>query len=83
MDTWVLAILTKQGFVESSAGVEEGPLGLVLGSTGFYAEQGGQVADTGVITAGGARFAVSSAQVKMEKGRRWGLGDWWASRVQC
>ncbi|KAL6774483.1 TSA1 [Auxenochlorella protothecoides x Auxenochlorella symbiontica] len=63
VDTWVLAILTKQGFVESSAGVEEGPLGLVLGSTGFYAEQGGQVADTGVITAGGARFAVSSAQV--------------------
>ena len=35
---------------------------LVLDQTPFYAEMGGQVADQGVITCGGAKFAVSNVQ---------------------
>ncbi len=42
---------------------EEGPVGVVLGATSFYAESGGQVADCGVITAAVASFDVTDVQV--------------------
>lgn len=63
METEVQAILTAGGFVETSEGAGEGPLGLVLASTSFYAESGGQVADTGALLSSSARFCVQDTQV--------------------
>ena len=64
--TRVAAILTKSGFVEatSDGGIEEGaPIGIVLEKTPFYAESGGQVADTGALTNSSGAFAVSDTIV--------------------
>ena len=59
----VMAILSSSGFVDSSEGCE-GPVGLVLDSTNFYAEQGGQVADVGSFTSSSGRtFEVQDTQV--------------------
>ncbi|KAL4446750.1 hypothetical protein ABPG77_007994 [Micractinium sp. CCAP 211/92] len=61
VETKVLAILTKDGFKQSSAEAPEGgAVGLVLESTSFYAESGGQTADTGAIA------AASGAQLDVE-----------------
>ena len=50
----MLALLTPAGFVESSADASDAePLGVMLDRTPFYAESGGQVADTGSIEVGG------------------------------
>ena len=58
-----MAILTSSGFVDSSQGCE-GPLGLVLDTTNFYAEQGGQVADIGSFASSSGRtFDVQDTQV--------------------
>ena len=63
LQTEVMAVLSSSGFVDSSQGCE-GPLGLVLQSTNFYAEQGGQVAETGRITSSsGHTFDVQDTQV--------------------
>ena len=61
----VKAVYTTKGFVKSTAEAEEGaPLGLVLDKTACYAEQGGQIFDTGAIKApGGAEFTVVDVQV--------------------
>ena len=61
--TQLLAILSKNGFVQSTAEAGEGPVGLVLGATSFYAESGGQVADTGAVVGPGGAFDVQDAQV--------------------
>ena len=62
-----MAILSSSGFVESSGGCE-GPVGLVLDRTNFYAEQGGQVADVGSLTSSsGATFDVQDTQVRVCK----------------
>ena len=59
----VMAVLSSNGFVDSSAGCE-GPVGLVLDATSFYAEQGGQVADIGSVTSSsGHNFDVQDTQV--------------------
>ena len=54
LDTRVVAILGQNGFIDSTDDAPaEGALGLVLSATSFYAEAGGQVADTGrIITLG-------------------------------
>ncbi len=58
-----MAILSSSGFVDSSEGCE-GPVGLVLDSTNFYAEQGGQVADVGSFASSSGRtFEVQDTQV--------------------
>eukprot|EP00884_Botryococcus_braunii_P001847 jgi/Botrbrau1/11663/Bobra.168_2s0018.1 len=63
VETEVLAILSPTGFVTSSAEDGEGPLGLILRSTSFYAESGGQVADTGSLQSSSALFNVQDTQV--------------------
>ncbi|KAK9823718.1 hypothetical protein WJX72_004867 [[Myrmecia] bisecta] len=61
--TRLLAILSPTGFIESTADNGAGPLGLVLERTSFYAEQGGQVADTGSVASSSAPFTVTDTQV--------------------
>lgn len=50
VESRVAAVMTSQGFQESTEGSPDSLVGIVLESTPFYAEQGGQVADTGRIT---------------------------------
>ena len=57
----VLAILTASGFVDS---VSDGPVGLVLDQTSFYAESGGQTNDTGVIAGPSGSITIGDAQVR-------------------
>src|SRR6202142_829114 len=59
----VVAALVKDGKeVESLKAGESGAI--VLNQTPFYAESGGQVGDTGVMTADGVRFRVTETQKK-------------------
>ncbi|KAK3372467.1 tRNA synthetases class II (A)-domain-containing protein [Podospora didyma] len=60
----VQLIFTKDGFLKSSKDLSpKAPFGLILDKTNFYAESGGQVADTGrVIIDGTAEFRVLDVQ---------------------
>lgn len=59
-DTTVLAIVKDDTFVDSLGEGEEGLV--ILEETPFYAEKGGQVADTGTITNASAHFTVTDCQ---------------------
>ena len=64
VQTKIAAIMTSDGFIESTEDGGSGPYGLILESTSFYAEQGGQIADTGTIAStSGSTFHVEDAQV--------------------
>ena len=58
----VRAIYTSSGFVDSAK--EGDVVGIVLDATSFYAEAGGQVADSGTITVKGADGSEATVQVK-------------------
>lgn len=62
--TSVKAIFSHAGFVESTAidGLS-GEFGLVLESTSFYAEQGGQIYDTGSVVGPNGSFEVKNVQL--------------------
>lgn len=63
--TQVLAILTSDGFVDSADGAAlGGPCGLVLNTTSFYAEQGGQTCDTGSVAGADGTLDVQDAQAR-------------------
>ncbi|KAH7372887.1 hypothetical protein KP509_17G026800 [Ceratopteris richardii] len=59
--TAVKAIFTDSGFVDDINTTEE--MGLVLESTSFYAEQGGQIYDTGLLEGTNGTFEVRNVQV--------------------
>lgn len=63
LTTKVAAILTKGGFVQSSEEANGGPVGIVLERTPFYAEAGGQVADTGSLQGSAGGFEVQDTIV--------------------
>src|SRR3546814_1580924 len=56
-------VVGGQPLAEAKAGTD---VAVVLNQTQFYAESGGQVGDTGlIVTAGGAKVAVSDTQKKL------------------
>ncbi|MBO5755010.1 MAG: alanine--tRNA ligase, partial [Clostridia bacterium] len=55
----VLAILTEEGAVDT---LSEGEGSIIVDATVFYGEGGGQVGDTGTVTAEGARLAVTDTK---------------------
>ncbi|KAM3294399.1 hypothetical protein ACQJBY_037341 [Aegilops geniculata] len=57
----VKAIYTGSEFITTASGDED--FGLVLESTSFYAEQGGQIYDTGSIEGSSGSFTVNNVQV--------------------
>lgn len=60
----VKAILGLEGYVESTADAPAGPVALILDTTSFYGEAGGQVADTGaLVSSSGATLEVTGATV--------------------
>nr|XP_045089248.1 alanine--tRNA ligase-like isoform X2 [Aegilops tauschii subsp. strangulata] len=59
--TVVKAIYTGSEFIATASGDED--FGLVLESTSFYAEQGGQIYDTGSIEGPSGSFTVNNVQV--------------------
>ena len=86
----VCAILSSgsNSFVDQAAAGEV--VALVVGATSYYAEMGGQVADTGTIETSGATFAVEDAKIaagyvfhvgKVAKGASVKVGDSCTVRV--
>jgi alanyl-tRNA synthetase len=62
VQTKVRAILSSGGFVDNTEANGAGPLGVVLERTPFYAESGGQVADTGALTGPSCSFTVQDTK---------------------
>ncbi|KAG0615366.1 hypothetical protein M758_5G035500 [Ceratodon purpureus] len=83
----VKAIFTSTGFEESTADED---VGIVLDATSFYAEQGGQIYDTGVLEGPSGSFEVREAQIyagyvlhigSMTSGGKISVGDKVTSKV--
>ena len=65
-DAKILAVLRDGEPAESAAAGDQGKIALILDRTPFYAEKGGQVGDTGVISSGNFRFRVDSTEYNGE-----------------
>ena len=55
LETEVLSLYTSQKEFPEEVKESDGQVGLIVRETSFYAESGGQVADTGIITVGETR----------------------------
>ncbi|PQQ02185.1 alanine--tRNA ligase [Prunus yedoensis var. nudiflora] len=60
-ETVIKAIYTGSEFINSASAGNE--VGIVLGSTSFYAEQGGQIFDTGSLEGSSLSFQVCNVQI--------------------
>lgn len=63
MSAKVEAIFCQGGFVQNTDDADAGTIGILLDRTTFYAEQGGQIGDTGVILSDSGAFNVEDCQV--------------------
>ena len=61
-DAKILTVLKDGRMADSAAAGDEAKIALILDRTPFYAEKGGQVGDTGVISGGGFKFRVESTE---------------------
>ncbi len=61
-DAKILTVLKDGRMAESAAAGDKAKIALILDRTPFYAEKGGQVGDTGVISGGGFKFRVESTE---------------------
>ena len=59
------AVLATSGYVDSTQEAGDGPVGLVLDRTSFYADGGGQATDVGLITGTSGRLEVEHAEVRL------------------
>ena len=59
----VKAVLATSGYVNSTREAEDGPVGLVLDSTSFYADGGGQATDVGLIAGSSGSLDVEHVEV--------------------
>ncbi|XAR63900.1 Alanine--tRNA ligase [Bertholletia excelsa] len=60
-ETLIKAIYTGREFVDTASGHDE--VGVILETTSFYAEQGGQIFDTGILEGPSGSFHVCNVQV--------------------
>jgi alanyl-tRNA synthetase len=62
IESKVIALFNGKNFSETKISVSENLVGVVLDSTNFYAESGGQLFDSGVLFADGVKFTVDDVQ---------------------
>ncbi len=62
LESTVTAIMSPSGFIKSTSDAE-GPYGFFMDATTFYAESGGQVCDSGLITTPSGSMSVSDVKV--------------------
>lgn len=59
------AVLSTSGYVDSTQEAGDGPVGLVLDRTSFYADGGGQATDVGVIAGSSGSLDVEHVEVRL------------------
>ena len=69
----VRAVLATSGYVDSTQEAGEGPVGLVLDQTSFYADGGGQATDVGLIVGSSGSLDVEHVEVRLH----WNLWCLW------
>ena len=59
------AVLVTSGYVDSTQEAGDGPVGLVLDRTSFYADGGGQATDVGLIAGSSGSLDVEQVEVRL------------------